>query len=62
MTDDMESLAHCIAAIVESLKHLGYQHPQWAQMRNEHGELILATSPDGKTHFAIQVKTWEPRK
>ena len=58
--NEQEALAHCIAAIVESLRNLGYQNPQYAQMRDEHGELILANSPDGKTKFAIQVRTWEP--
>ena len=59
MTDD-ENLGHCIAAIVESLRYLGYQRPQYAEMQNECGQLILATSPDGETNFAIQVRTWQP--
>lgn len=57
--DDAEALAHCIASIVESLKSLGYMRPHYAEMVNECGELILASSPDGKTHFAIQVRTWK---
>jgi len=57
-----EALAECIAAIVVSLKQLGYQNAQYAQMQNECGQLILANSPDGTTHFAIQVRTWEPVK
>jgi len=57
---DMQQLASCMAAIVTSLKALGYRDPHPAGLRNEAGEVILAISPDGGTHFAIQVRTWKP--
>ena len=57
-----EALGECIAAIVVSLKQLGYRNAQYAHMSNQCGQLILAQSPDGETHFAISVKTWEPMK
>lgn len=58
-----EELGHCLAAIVEGLKLLGYQHPHYTGFRNnEVGEVILADSPSGQTKFAIGVKIWEPQQ
>ena len=62
-TEKEKSLMECIAAIVVSLKNLGYTHPQFSGYRNpDNGALvILAGSPDEKTHYAIEVRTWEPK-
>jgi hypothetical protein len=58
--EEDQALMACVVGIVESLKLLGYQRAHYTQMQNENGQLILAASPDGKTNFAIQVKTWKP--
>ena len=56
-----EELAEIIAAIVSSLKVLGYANAHYTYMHNqEKGHLILADTPDGKVHFSIGVDTWEP--
>ena len=60
---EQEELGHCLAAIVQGLKLLDYQHPQYTGFSNtETGQIILADSPSGKTKFAIGVKIWEPIK
>jgi hypothetical protein len=60
LTKTQEAQMTCIAAIVLSLKNLGYQHPQYTGFKNpdNDGLIILATSPDGETDFAIEVRTW----
>lgn len=54
----------CIIAVVESLRRLNYQHPQYTGFKNPDngGLVILATSPDGETDFAIEVRTWNKNK
>jgi hypothetical protein len=60
-TEKEKALMECIAAIVISLKNLGYARPQFSGYRNpDNGALvILAGSQDEKTNFAIEVRTWE---
>jgi len=60
LTQTEKAHMECIAAIVASLKNLGYQHPQYTGFKNPDngGLVILATSPNGDTDFAIEVRTW----
>ena len=60
--EKLAAIGGCIASIVSALKILGYQNPHFSGLCNENGHVILATSPDGKTHFSIQVNTWETIK
>lgn len=64
ITPEDKILINCLASIVFGLKINEYKDPHLTEFRNPQngGVVILAQSPDGKTHFAIEVRTWDPHK